>query len=400
METEKSTIWTKPFISLLLINLIASMGQSMSNSLIPKYADFLGAAPVVVGFVTGSFSITALAIRPIAGSAFDYFNKKVIQSLSIGVVCMAYALYANSRTVPLIIVARLIHGIGMGCRAPLTMALASEVLPDDKLGRGIGVYSLAQAFAIAVGPSTGLTMLKRFGYQGVFMIVTVIMLLAFLLSIFLKTGKYIKPDTRFQISLKNIIAPEAVFPAVVLMLLAVSSACISSYLLIYGSLRQIDSIGLYFTVYSVALIVARLLCGRISDKYGHIVVVVPAIILNIAAFVVLSGAKTLTAFLVAAVLVAFGHGVCNPILQTLCMKRVPKERRGTGSNTNYIGVDIGNLLGPVIAGQVIGIIQARTGDKLSGYSAMYLLMTLPMMFALALVIINSMIEKRRNTPST
>jgi len=59
------------------------------------------------------------------------------------------------------------------------------------------------------------------------------------------------------------------------------------------------------------------------------------------------------------------------------MKCVSPERRGASSSTNYIGTDLGSLLGPVLAGAV--------ADKL-GYIAMWRIMTVPIFAGLIIVI--------------
>jgi MFS family permease len=81
---------------------------------------------------------------------------------------------------------------------------------------------------------------------------------------------------------------------------------------------------------------------------------------------------------IAAFFNAFGYGACQPAIQSLCMKRVPKERRGAGSCTSYIGADLGSLLGPVIAGYL--------AEKI-GYPEMWRIMMLPIFIALVFVII-------------
>ncbi len=70
-ESKKVTMWNPTFISIFIVNFAMNMGQFMMNTLVPKYANYLGATAAVVGTVTSMFAITALAIRPLAGPAFD-----------------------------------------------------------------------------------------------------------------------------------------------------------------------------------------------------------------------------------------------------------------------------------------------------------------------------------------
>jgi MFS family permease len=67
---------------------------------------------------------------------------------------------------------------------------------------------------------------------------------------------------------------------------------------------------------------------------------------------------------------------------------VPKERRGAAGNTNFLGVDVGMLIGPSIAGFIITGVQKTTGDELLGYRVMYRAMVLPVVAAVVLFMLN------------
>ena len=56
---------------------------------------------------------------------------------------------------------------------------------------------------------------------------------------------------------------------------------------------------------------------------------------------------------VVTVVAAIGYGTMQPAMQTMCIQSVSIVRRGVASNTNYFGVDMGNFLGPTLAGMVI-----------------------------------------------
>jgi MFS family permease len=90
-------------------------------------------------------------------------------------------------------------------------------------------------------------------------------------------------------------------------------------------------------------------------------------------------------FLSAAFINAFGYGGCQPAIQAVCLKSVPGERRGAASCTSYIGSDIGNLVGPVVAGFLISSLGAT--DMIAGYRYMWLIMIIPIALAAALSIL-------------
>ncbi|MCD8329725.1 MAG: MFS transporter, partial [Lachnospiraceae bacterium] len=337
-QSKGVTIWTPAFINIFIVSFALNMGQYMMNTLIPKYANYLGAGATIVGMVSSMFAVSALAIRPIAGPAFDYFSKKRLLNLSIGVITLAYIGYGLSGSVAMVMVCRLLHGVGMGCVYPLSLAIASESLPDEKMGSGIGIYSLAQAVSSAIGPSIGLSLSAAIGYNRTFLIGAVVMALACALSFSLKEP----PRTaqgKFRISADKIIAKEALLPAFIMVFLAMSYACINSFIAIYGAERGVEQIGLFFTVYAIFLMMSRPLSGTISARFGLDKSIIPACLCFALSFFLISIADSLPIFLAAGAVSAFGYGACQPAMQALCMKCVSKERRGAGANTEYFGID-------------------------------------------------------------
>jgi len=379
-------IWTLAFVELFLINSLSSLGHFMMNTLMPRYAEQLGASPSTVGVVASAFAITALAVRPVVGPATTSFRNNRLFAAGNAIILASFLIYLFSYNVPTLIVGRLLQGIGMGFLAPVSMAMVSEVLPPSKFASGIGIFSLGQAIAMAVGPSAGLAVVERFGYGGLFVFGAALVGLSVILSLMFKS-KEPERNVRFHITLDNFVAKEVWVPTVMMFFLSGAQATIQSFILIYAGLGGVEQIGLFFTVYAVCLLISRPVCGRVADRFGMDKMIVPGILVYALAFVVISFARTLPMFLLAGVLAAFGYGICQPLLQTLCMKMVPNDRRGVASNTNYIGVDIGFFLMPIIAGWIVTLL-AHVGDGiLTAYSVMYQVMLIPLGVALAVFLV-------------
>ena len=58
---------------------------------------------------------------------------------------------------------------------------------------------------------------------------------------------------------------------------------------------------------------------------------------------------------IVAALKGLGSGIGIPTLQAACFQRVSPERNGVASSTYYIGADVGNGVGPMIAGQAVSM---------------------------------------------
>lgn len=102
--------------------------------------------------------------------------------------------------------------------------------------------------------------------------------------------------------------------------------------------------------------------GRLFDSLGHNFVLLPAIIIFMAALVTLSVADNSFLLLLSAVLAGLGYGSFFSSGQSYALFNAPRNKLGLATSTYYIFLDIGGGVGPYIFG--------FAGEKL-GYSSMY-----------------------------
>jgi MFS family permease len=224
-------------------------------------------------------------------------------------------------------------------------------VPDSKLTSGIAVFSIAAAVAQAIGPGLGLALSKQFGYRQTFQIGMSIMLIAAFAVLALDDSK--KSMVPFKVSYRNIYAKEALIPAIIMFFLAAVYVNINSYLVLYAMEVNVTNIGLFYTVNAVVLLISRPIIGKLSDRFGVVRVLPLAIVFYGISMVMISYSNSIEKFVLAAVISAFGYGACQPIIQSLCMKSVTRDRRGSASATSYYGTDLGYLIGPLISGIMI-----------------------------------------------
>ncbi len=374
---EPTKVWNPLFIKLFIVYAVMTMGQFMMNTLIPKYADHLGASSSVVGLITSMFAITALGMRVFSGPATLSFSKKKIVAIASLTIATAFCLYGLSTSIPMVMVARLLHGCGISFSSPTALAMASDALPRNKLGAGIGYFSMGQALSMAIGPSIGLSMIDTIGYNAAFFIGAAVMVVA---SVMMFTLRYSDKAAKkpFKISVNAIIAKEAMIPMVLILFIMMASSNVNAFIVLFAESRNVVNIGLYFTVNAIVMLITRPLVASVSDRLGVRKILLPAMIFVALSFVLIGISTTLPMFLMAATVSAIGFGSCQPAIQTLCIKSVAPQRRGVGGCTNFVGMDIGALSGPIMAGAIV--------DKF-GYATMYFSLVVPIVIAIAVFII-------------
>jgi MFS family permease len=293
------------------------------------------------------------------------------------------------------------HGIEFAFVGSLNMTLASESLPAGRMGAGLGLFGIGGATANAIAPSIGMALrswgeqtfgsLQR-GYTLVYIVAAACMLASIIPCVLMP---YAKPSrealSRLGAWYKNIFAKEAILPTTVITFMSVSVISYTIYMERFAEARSIERIGLFFTVYAVALLASRPICGRLLDKYGAAKVFIPSAVLFLASFAIIGFGDSLTMVLIGAAVAAIGLGGSQPTIQAMCLLSVNPLRYGVASNTIYFGIDFGNFLGPVLAGIIInhyGLLNSFTlsNGQIVTFSPLYLAMTMPLLLALIIFI--------------
>ena len=370
------TIWNPMFLSIFFANMVLNLGQQTSNSLLSLYADSLGAPSDQIGQLMSMFAITALIFRFVAGPAMNAFNRKRLVGMAMSFMAVAYLGFSFApkispvigvETITILKCFRLIQGVGNAFGNACCLTIVADTLPKEKFTTGMGYYSVAQVVSQAIGPTVGVFLRDMIGYNKTYIVIFCVMCVA----IFASTRVKLAPRklVPFNLKLNNMVAKEALIPATITFLVAMGFTSINAFLLVYAEKRGIVGGSLFFTVYAVTLIATRPIIGRLTDRFGFVKVAIPSVFMTACSLAMIGFSANTFMLLLAAFINAFGYGAVQPMLQSLCMKSVPNERRGSASGTNYIGMDSATIIGPYVCGVVA---------KVFGYTPiMWMVMTIP-----------------------
>jgi len=110
---------------------------------------------------------------------------------------------------------------------------------------------------------------------------------------------------------------------------AFTYASVVALLPLFAEEAQLGNPGLFFTVFSLVVLVLRAPLGRLSDRLGRVAVIAPGLFMTFVALFVLSRAGSLAVLLVVAVLYAIGVGAAQPTLMAMTIDRA--KPRGTAA---------------------------------------------------------------------
>jgi EmrB/QacA subfamily drug resistance transporter len=123
------------------------------------------ALPTIIGDLKGSQTAyswvitTALlanaASTPIWGKLADIFNKKVLVQSALVIFVIGSILAGFAHNVPILLVARVIQGVGMGGLTALVVAIIGSIVSPRERGRYSGYMGATMAVSMSGGPILG-----------------------------------------------------------------------------------------------------------------------------------------------------------------------------------------------------------------------------------------------------
>ena len=116
------------------------------------------------------------------------------------------------------------------------------------------------------------------------------------------------------------------------------------------------NVGAFFLIYAITLIITRPITGKISDKYGEGVIIVPAIFIMIIALLVLALTKGTIGLVITAILYGIGFGSAQPALQVATLRLASPDKKGVANATFFTAFDLGIGLGSIILGFILQLI--------------------------------------------
>lgn len=166
-------------VPLALSMLLASMGVSIANIALPAISEAFTAGFPQVQWVTIAYLLTVTTLVVIVGGLGDRLGHGRVLLAGIALFTGASVACALSPSLPVLIGARVMHGVGGAILMALTAALVRETVPIERTGRAMGMMGTMSAIGTALGPSLGGMLIGGFGWRAAFWILVPVGLLTF-----------------------------------------------------------------------------------------------------------------------------------------------------------------------------------------------------------------------------
>ncbi|WP_375474309.1 MFS transporter [uncultured Nostoc sp.] len=337
---------------------------------LPLYIDDVGASKQEIGIVMGSFAIGLLLSRPMVGRLADERSRKIVLLIGTIVAAIAPFGYLATRSIGLLILVRIFHGISIAAFSTGYSALVADLAPDQTRGEIIGYMSLATPIGLAIGPALGGYLEATSGYGILFLLSAELGFVA-LLGIVQVTNPPVQRQEQTQGEDRKfwqiLASPRVRVPTLVMLLVGLSLGAVHTFVALFLKSTEVDfNGGLFFTAAAISSFGIRIFIGKASDRCGRGLFITFSIFCYVLALILLWQANSAIVFLLAAIAEGAGGGTLFSMMITMMADRSLPQERGKIFAISIAGLD----LGVAIAAPLLGIIAELVGYRdMFGYGA-------------------------------
>ncbi|HEY3911745.1 MAG TPA: MDR family MFS transporter [Stellaceae bacterium] len=139
---------------LMLAMFLASLDQTIVATSLSTMAQELDGWSLI-SWVVSAYLVASTVTTPIYGRLSDLYGRRPVLLISIGLFAGASVLCALSQTMPELIGARILQGVGGGGLRSVSQAALADVIPPRERGRYQGYLSSVMAISNLLGPVLG-----------------------------------------------------------------------------------------------------------------------------------------------------------------------------------------------------------------------------------------------------
>ena len=187
-----------PWIIAATVALAAFMevlDTSIANVALPHIAGNLGASEDQGTWVLTSYLVSNAIVLPAGAWASSVIGRKNFFLSCIALFTVASFLCGLAPSLPILLVARVIQGVGGGGLQPMAQAIMADSFDEKRRGQAFALYGLVAVLAPSIGPTLGGWITDNYSWRWIFYInIPVGVLASVLVTRFVDDPPWIKAD--------------------------------------------------------------------------------------------------------------------------------------------------------------------------------------------------------------
>ncbi|WPR77602.1 MFS transporter [Algoriphagus sp. NG3] len=348
----RPSFFTLDFSLLCLSSFLFFSSFNMVIPELPEYLTSLGGEDYK-GLIIALFTLSAGLSRPFSGKLADRIGRIPVMMIGASVCFVAGMLYPLLSFVSGFLFLRFAHGFSTGFTPTGASAYVADIVPYQKRGEAMGLFSLFGSMGMAAGPAIGGWLATMVTIETVFYVSACTAIFSILILVKLKETLPSKEKISLKIlklKKEEIIEKRVLIPSGILFLCCFSFGVVLTIIPDFSVHLGVENKGLFFGVFTLSSLGIRLLAGKTSDRYGRVPVMRAASATLVCAMILVAIAESKLALLGSGVLFGCAVGMYSPTSAAWVVDLAVDRFRGRALATMYIFLEAGIGIGALVSG--------------------------------------------------
>ena len=352
MGKEKVKLWTNQYLIIILLSLVMFASFYIITAGFPIFVSTISDNPTIAGIMTTTLMVASLITRFFASVIIQKVNMKLLLIISLLYFIGTIALTFVNDSIGFLIFIRALQGIGFSMLTILVFTISSNIVPKSRLGEGIVFFAMSTSVGTTMGPLIAISYLANFSFDSMMMLTLGLMSFSFVCSLFtkntVKKEKESPQETNNEPFYKYMFDKRVLLPCILVAFNYMAIAGTVNFMGAFGKEINVGgSISQFFIAQGIAMVIFRAFSGKIFDKFGHRVLIIPAAISGAVGLILLGFSTSMWMVLVSGVLFGIAFAIIHPIIQAWALTLVPPEKKATANSMLLIFIDFGLAVGSV-----------------------------------------------------
>jgi EmrB/QacA subfamily drug resistance transporter len=174
----------------VLAGFLTPFDSASVNIALPSIASEFHMDVISLSWIATAYLLAAALFLVPFGKIADIYGRKKIFLYGIGIFAAASFAMTMVPSTNLMIVIRIIQGLGAGMIFGTTLAILSSVFPPGERGKALGIYTTSVYFGLSLGPFLGGVLTQNLGWRSIFFVNVPIGIAAMLLVLWKLKGDW------------------------------------------------------------------------------------------------------------------------------------------------------------------------------------------------------------------
>jgi MFS transporter, DHA2 family, multidrug resistance protein len=157
-------------MTVMLATFMEVLDTSVANVSLPHIAGSLSASVDESTWVLTSYLVANAIILPMGAWFSTLFGRKRFYMTCVALFTISSVLCGLAPSLPMLILFRIMQGIGGGALQPISQAILVESFPKEKHGMAMAVYGMGVVVAPVIGPTLGGWITDNYSWRWIFFI--------------------------------------------------------------------------------------------------------------------------------------------------------------------------------------------------------------------------------------